>query len=91
MSLENKYNLTAQQSLARLRTAFGDEAPCKTTIYKWCAEFKRDRVIVSDEFRDGRQSIAVNNINIDAVLRMIYTDRHVIYHEIPPSLGIGMN
>ncbi|GBP60609.1 hypothetical protein EVAR_50973_1 [Eumeta japonica] len=25
----------AQQSLARFRTAFGEEAPCKTTIYDW--------------------------------------------------------
>ncbi|GBP71998.1 Putative uncharacterized protein FLJ37770 [Eumeta japonica] len=86
-----KCNLKAQQSLARVRTAFGAEAPCKMTIYNWFAEFKRGRVNLRDEFRDGRPSTAANNKNIDAVRRMIDTDRHVTYHEIRASLGIGMN
>ncbi|GBP21969.1 hypothetical protein EVAR_7186_1 [Eumeta japonica] len=33
----------------------------------------------------------VNNKNIDAVHRMIETDRHVTYHEIRESLGMGMS
>ncbi|GBP71101.1 hypothetical protein EVAR_53381_1 [Eumeta japonica] len=53
----------AQQSLARLRIAFGDEAPCKTTICNWFAKFKRGRVNLSDEFRDGRSPIAINEQN----------------------------
>ncbi|GBP50605.1 hypothetical protein EVAR_29364_1 [Eumeta japonica] len=52
----NDCNLKAQQSLPRLRTSFDDEAPCKATIYNWFAEFKRGRVNLSDEFRDGRPS-----------------------------------
>ncbi|GBP58508.1 hypothetical protein EVAR_33858_1 [Eumeta japonica] len=67
-------NDATQQSLVRLRTAFGDEAPCKMTIYHWFAEFKRGRVNVSDEFRHGRPSIVAVNNNIDAVQRMIETD-----------------
>ncbi|GBP55256.1 hypothetical protein EVAR_24452_1 [Eumeta japonica] len=50
------HGLYAQQSLARLRTAFGNEIPCKTTIYNWFAEFKSSRVNLRDEFRDGRPS-----------------------------------
>ncbi|GBP05922.1 hypothetical protein EVAR_3204_1 [Eumeta japonica] len=46
------------------------------------AEFKRGCVNLSNEFRDGRPSTAVNNKNIDAVRRMIETDRHVTYREI---------
>ncbi|GBP25800.1 hypothetical protein EVAR_94819_1 [Eumeta japonica] len=33
-----------QQSLVRLQTAFGDEAPSKTSIYYWFAVFKCGRV-----------------------------------------------
>ncbi|GBP35035.1 hypothetical protein EVAR_75237_1 [Eumeta japonica] len=44
----------------------------------------------SDEFRDSRPSTAVNNKNIDAVRRMIKTDRHVTYHKIPASLAIAI-
>ncbi|GBP92131.1 hypothetical protein EVAR_100306_1 [Eumeta japonica] len=55
------------------------------TIGNWFVEFKRGRVNLSDEFRDdplrGRRSGRPNNKNIDAVRRMIETDRHVSYHE----------
>ncbi|GBP40904.1 Histone-lysine N-methyltransferase SETMAR [Eumeta japonica] len=80
-----------QQNLARLRIAFGDDATCNTTIYNWFAEFKRGRVNLSDEFRDGRSSTAVNNKNIDAVRRMIETDNYVTYRGVWASLGMGMN
>ncbi|GBP94942.1 hypothetical protein EVAR_86560_1 [Eumeta japonica] len=76
------FRMGHQQTLSRLRTAFGDEAPCKTTIYNWIAEFKRGRVNLSDEFRDGHPSTAVTNKNIDVVLSMIEADGHVTYHEI---------
>ncbi|GBP42967.1 Putative fatty acyl-CoA reductase CG5065 [Eumeta japonica] len=39
-------------------------------------QFKRSRVNLSDEFRDGRPSIAVNNKNIDSVRGMIETTEH---------------
>ncbi|GBP94723.1 hypothetical protein EVAR_100433_1 [Eumeta japonica] len=54
-------------------------------------EFKRCRANLSNEFCDGRPSTAVNNKNIDAVRRMIETDKHVTHHEIRTSLGIGMS
>ncbi|GBP40079.1 hypothetical protein EVAR_33653_1 [Eumeta japonica] len=45
--------------------------------------------VTSDKFNDGRPSIAVYNKNIDAVRRMIETDRRVTYHEIRASLAMG--
>ncbi|GBP05431.1 hypothetical protein EVAR_2966_1 [Eumeta japonica] len=45
------------------------------TIYNCFAEFKRGRVNLNDEFRDGRPFTAENK-TIDAVRRMIETDRH---------------
>ncbi|GBP27167.1 hypothetical protein EVAR_15940_1 [Eumeta japonica] len=77
------------QSLVRLQIAFGDDTPCKTIIYNRFAEFKRGRDNLSDEFRDGHPSPAVNNKTIDAVRRMGETDRHVTYHDVRASLGIG--
>ncbi|GBP26130.1 hypothetical protein EVAR_15144_1 [Eumeta japonica] len=55
-------------------------------IYNWFAEFQRDRINLSDEFRDDRPSTVVNNKNLDAVRRKIETDSHVTYHEIWASL-----
>ncbi|GBP85511.1 Histone-lysine N-methyltransferase SETMAR [Eumeta japonica] len=84
-------NLTAEQTLARLQTVFGDRVPCKTTICHWFTEFKRDRVNLSDEFRSDCPSTALNNKNIDTVRCMIETDRYLIYHGIRALLGIGMS
>ncbi|GBP53722.1 hypothetical protein EVAR_39876_1 [Eumeta japonica] len=78
-------------SLTRLQTAFGDEVLCKTTNYNWFAEFKLGRVNLSDEFRNGRPSTAVNNKTIDSVCCMIETDRYVTYYQIRASLGISFS
>ncbi|RVE44189.1 hypothetical protein evm_011144 [Chilo suppressalis] len=41
-----------------------DEGPSKT-IYRWCSEFKRDRLTLGDELRSGRPTTAITK---DAVL-----------------------
>ncbi|GBP12972.1 hypothetical protein EVAR_79310_1 [Eumeta japonica] len=78
-------SLTVQQNLAYLRTTFDDKVPCKKTTYNWFSEFKRGRVNLGHEFRDGSPPIDVNNKKINAVRRMIETQRHMIYHEIQTS------
>ncbi|GBP00553.1 hypothetical protein EVAR_76856_1 [Eumeta japonica] len=55
--------------------SFGDETPCKTTIYNWFAELKRGSVNLNDQLRDCHPSTAVNNKNIVSVCCMIETDR----------------
>ncbi|GBP92084.1 hypothetical protein EVAR_68070_1 [Eumeta japonica] len=75
----------AQQSFSRLRPVFDDEVPYD---YLWFAKLKRGRVNLSDEFRGGRSFTAAYNKNVDALLRMIKTDRHVTYHEIWASSPI---
>ncbi|GBP39521.1 Putative uncharacterized protein FLJ37770 [Eumeta japonica] len=88
--VRRRCTLIAQQSLGRLRTAFGDESSCKTTIYNWFAEFKRGRINLNHEFRGGRPSTAVSNKNLDAARRMIETDTCDMLCENWISLGIGM-
>lgn len=81
--------LTVEQCANRLFAAYGEEAPTKSTIYRWFNEFKRKRKTVSDEPREGRPNTAVVPENIDAVRTMIEMDRHVTYDQIGASLGIG--
>ncbi|GBP37950.1 hypothetical protein EVAR_84937_1 [Eumeta japonica] len=72
-----KGNMTAQQNLAWLRTALGDETPYKTTIYNLFAEFKCSCVNLNDEVCDGRSSTAMNDETIGSVRLMIEIDKHV--------------
>ncbi|GBP43762.1 hypothetical protein EVAR_28937_1 [Eumeta japonica] len=67
-----------QQSLARFRTTFRDQV------------FKRGRVNLSDGFRDGHPSTAVNNKTIDAVRRVVETGRHLPFsHLVPAQVSQG--
>lgn len=84
-----KSSLTPKQCIERLRSAFGDEAPSQTTVYRWHAEFNRSRTTLSDEPREGRPATAVTPANIDAVRELLKQDRRTTYNEIEASLGIG--
>ena len=83
--------LTQKQCVDRMISAFVDEAPSKTTIYRWFAEFQRGRVKLSDDPRQGRPKTAVTQENVDAVRKLIEEDRHVTYREIQATLDIGMS
>lgn len=80
--------ITWQESADKLSSAFGDEAPNKSTVYRWFMDFNRGRSSLQDEFREGRPKTAVTEENIEAVRQLILTDRHVTYREIEASLGI---
>ncbi|GBP59585.1 hypothetical protein EVAR_44800_1 [Eumeta japonica] len=54
-------------------------------------EFKSGRVNLSDVFCDSRPSTTENNKSINAVRRMIKTERHVTYYELRAPSGIGMS
>ncbi|GBP49258.1 hypothetical protein EVAR_102201_1 [Eumeta japonica] len=85
----------AKQRSARKFSAYfrveRNEDPYKTTIYPCFTEFKHSSVNLSDEFLDGRPTTAVNNKNLDAVRRMIETDKYITYREVRASLDIGMS
>lgn len=70
-------------------SGFGNEAPSKATIYRWFAEFQRERDSLSDALREGRPKSAVSPENIDAVRELIKEDRHVTYEQIQASLSIS--
>ncbi|GBP06622.1 hypothetical protein EVAR_72570_1 [Eumeta japonica] len=46
---------------------------------------------LSDEFRDCRPPTAVINKNVNAVRRMIETDRNMTYNESRASLGLDVS
>jgi len=85
-----KSHLTGKQSIERLHSAFGDEAPSNATVYNWFSEFQRGRTYLSDEFREGRPATSVNQENIDAVRKLIEEDRKITYYEIQQTLGIDV-
>lgn len=82
-------NLSQQECIDDLISVFGNEAPSRTSVYRWYSEFQRGRDRLTDNPREGRPKTAVTQENIEAVRKMITEDRHVTYREIQASLGIS--
>ena len=74
--------LTQQKYIYEFNSIFGNEAPSKTSVYRWYGEFNRDRSSLQDEFREGCPKSVVIPETIDAVRQLILQDRHVTYREI---------
>ena len=82
--------LTQQQCIDELNSIFGDEAPSRTSVYRWYGEFNRGRVSFQNEFREGRPKSVVVPETIDAVRQLILQNRHVTYREIGTTLFISL-
>jgi histone-lysine N-methyltransferase SETMAR len=83
-----KIGLTYNDSHARLVQAWGDQAPCDTTVLRWFHEFQRNNFSVEDAARPGRPRTSVNEQTIDAVRTIIENDPHSTYKQIEDILGI---
>ena len=84
-----RHGLTQQQCIDELNSILGDEAPSRTSVYRWYGEFKRGRSSLQDEFREGRPKSVVVPETIDAGRQQILEDCHVTYREIKTTLGIS--
>ena len=60
-----RHGLTQQKCIDELNSIFRDEAPSRTSVYRWCGEFNRGRSSHQDEFRE-RLSKSVVPETIDA-------------------------
>ncbi|GBP14628.1 Putative uncharacterized protein FLJ37770 [Eumeta japonica] len=84
-------SLSEQELYTRLWLAFYDEAPSLATVYNWFNEFKRGRINLTNDLREGHPSAATTEDNTSAVRLMIETDNKVTDHQVWTSLGIGIS
>ena len=67
-----------------LKSLYGDEASCYSTLKNWFNEFNCGRRTLKDEVRADRPKTALVPDNIDAVFMQ---HRRVTYREIEPFLA----
>lgn len=84
-----KSGLTQQQSIERFRTAFGDDAPSRTTVFEWFSEFRRGRRSLDDEARSGRPVEATTEDNVAAVRTIVAEDARVTVAQLEVAIGIS--
>ena len=78
--------MQAQQLLEK---CYGDSAPSKTTICRWCAEFKRGRTDTEDDERSGRPNEVVTPETIKKVHQIVFENRKLKLREIADTLKIS--
>jgi len=79
-----------RQIIDALEQVYGDNAPKKSTTYKWISRFRSGRNEIEDEPRSGRPSTSVCEENIDAVRDMIEKDRRITTESVADTLNISV-
>ena len=72
-----------------MKETLADDCPCKTTIVKWCFEFKSGRTSVQDEARGSPPKSATTQEKIEAVRKIVENDRRVTIRNIAETVGIS--
>ena len=78
------------QIIDALKQIYGDNAPKKSTTYKWISRFRRGKTIVEDEPRSGRSTTSVCEENIDAVRALIEKDSRKTTESVADRLNISL-
>lgn len=73
-----------------LEQDYGDNAPKKSTTYKWISWFRSERNEIEDETCSSRPSMSVCEENIDAVRDMIEKHRRITTESVAGTLNISV-
>ena len=64
-----------------VKSAYGDCAMNRTSVYKWCREFKGGRTSVHDDQRSGRPSIVTDEL-VEKIENAVRDDRRLTVDEL---------
>ncbi|KAG5305971.1 SETMR methyltransferase, partial [Pseudoatta argentina] len=64
-----------------VKTAYGDKGMYRTSVLKWCREFKNGRTSVYDDQRSGRPSILTDDI-VEKIENALRDDRRLTVDEL---------
>ncbi|KAG5318103.1 SETMR methyltransferase, partial [Pseudoatta argentina] len=64
-----------------VKTAYGDKGMNRTSVFKWCREFKNGRTSVYDDQRSGRPSILTDDI-VEKIENALRDDRRLTVDEL---------
>ena len=84
-----KFRSNTVQAQQWLEKCYPDSAPSKTTICRWCADFKRGRTDTNDAECSGRPNEAVIPENMKKILKVVMDNRKVKLREIADIVKIS--
>jgi len=78
----HKLGIQATAIWNELKTAHGDSAPCKKTVYLWVERFGSGSEDLEDHMRPGGPITATKPENIEIVRVLIEGNPHISYHQL---------
>ena len=81
--------ISATSICQELETAYGDQAPCYSTVQRWAKLFKDGREVVEDDPRCGRPITSLTPINIELVRQAVEENPHITYIEIEAETSLS--
>lgn len=84
-----KRGLSPENCVEEMKNVFEDEAPSRSTVFRWYLQFQRGIYKLDDDVRTGRPSTAVSEENIIAVRKLLSDDRRITYEKIQRTLDIN--
>jgi transposase len=81
-----RYSILSEATLDKHYT---DSAPAKSTVEKWSAKFKRGKMSIEDDARNGRPKEAVSDETLNKAHKIILNGRKVKFIEIAETLKIS--
>lgn len=84
-----KEEIKTSEIITRLNNVCGDDAPSKSSVYRWVDEFKQGRDSTQDAPRAGRPSTGVTTENINKARQLIEENPRLTIAELEVDLGVG--
>ena len=80
---------SATETIAMLKTAYGDAALSKTRVYEWFSHFKNGEMSIKDQLRPGRPATSRSDKNVDKNNALIREDRRRTIDQLCEMSGIS--
>ena len=84
-----KRGLSVTDCSDELSATFGESAPSKPTVYKWCREFSLGRKSIKVDPSPGRRVSVNTKENVEGVSILVDRDGRITYDEIQEELGLS--
>ena len=83
-----KAGLSATETPVLLQKAYGNEAPYRSNVFRWCSRFRDGREVVEDDERGGSPKSTRTEVNTAAVADLVKNDRRIASRMIAVPLNI---
>ena len=81
-----KDGLSATETLVLVQKPYGNEAPNRSNVFRWCSRFRDGRELVEDDGRGCRPKSTRTEVNIVAVPTLVKNDRRIASRMMAESL-----